>query len=343
MKNFGEAAAKIWEILDDTDQILIPLHLYPDGDSVSSALSFAHILGNLEKNVVVSSTDPISGFEFLPGFSDIQQKDFADFDFEEFDLILFLDSSYASDGVIFRHTRENVLIPDQLVKVLIDHHPHPHEYPSFSATIVDQDSAATAEILYNLFNNWKLEISADLATILLVGLLADTGIFRFSNTSKATFKIAGDLLDKSVDYDRVIFHFLKQISVQSLALWAVILDNVYVDEDVGVLLSTVSVEDFDSLGISQAEFNHARSNALGMFFQHVRGTEIGILLTETVPGQVRGSLRSRTGVDVSEIAKRLGGAGHTLAAGFSLEMDVESAQDKVLKIASGYLEEGTAQ
>jgi phosphoesterase RecJ-like protein len=56
-----------------------------------------------------------------------------------------------------------------------------------------------------------------------------------------------------------------------------------------------------------------------LFLPIVEGTDFGFSLRESDDGVIYGSLRSRTDVDVSVIAKALGGGGHKPAAAFRFD------------------------
>jgi phosphoesterase RecJ-like protein len=55
--------------------------------------------------------------------------------------------------------------------------------------------------------------------------------------------------------------------------------------------------------------------------------EVAVLLRESTDGLVRVSMRAKSAVDVGEIAVSLGGGGHRLAAGCTLDMPIEAAAD----------------
>ncbi len=337
MNDFKSCVDKIFKIIEASKRVLIPLHLNPDGDSVASSLAFAHVLKNLGKEVVISSTDPVPDFGFLHGVELVQKKDLADFDLGKFDLLLLLDPSCSPAGIFPRITRETIHLPKGLSVVLIDHHPHSEKYSKFSAVLIGEQAASTTELLYKIFDLKNINVDKDLATLLMVGLVTDNGFFRFPNTTASTFEVASRLMKRGVDYNDVIFNLLRQVPKEYMKLWSLILGNIEVANESRFLLSAISYDELQELGFPASLISPARGSALAMFFQQVKGTEFGVLLTEEEPGQVSGSLRSRTGFDVSKIARELGGGGHKLAAGFNLEMDIEKAKEKVLEVARHYI------
>jgi phosphoesterase RecJ-like protein len=62
----------------------------------------------------------------------------------------------------------------------------------------------------------------------------------------------------------------------------------------------------------------------------IRGVELAALLTESIDGKIRVSLRSRNRVNVSVMAERFGGGGHEKAAGFRMRGNLESVRDAIL-------------
>ena len=63
----------------------------------------------------------------------------------------------------------------------------------------------------------------------------------------------------------------------------------------------------------------------------VDGTQVALFLKEIPGGKVRGNLRSKCGLDISGIARRLGGGGHKAAAGATVDGTLKDAKALVLQ------------
>jgi len=120
----------------------------------------------------------------------------------------------------------------------------------------------------------------------------------------------------------------RSYGIKTLKYWSKVLENMRIDESGKFVWSKVSQEELKRLDIQPEDFEGAAS----LFCPVIKGTEFGIILDEC-GGFIKGSLRSRQGFDVAQIAGKLGGGGHNQAAGFTLKMPFGEAEEKVLKVA----------
>ncbi len=326
--SFEKIAGQIKEKIDKADKILLSLHRGPDGDSIGSCLAMKKYLENQGKKVKLISSSPVpQSFDYLP-LEEIDHFQFTDLDLTEFDLFIFLDS--ASWQMVNQDINEDTPRPGKEKVVNIDHHPTNKKFAG--TNLVISNSASTTEIVYDLFKYWQVEISQDIARFLLVGIVTDTGVFRFTNVKSETLKKAAELIDLGANLNVIAFNYLRRNKLDKLKFWGVVLDNLKVDEENGFAYSFVpysqAAEYFDD--------NYTReykSGAASVFMAGIEDTEFGVIMVEEKKGRLSGSIRSRREVDVSKIAADLGGGGHAAAAGFKLEMSFDQAVKKVLDLA----------
>jgi len=319
----AQSAEKIFKEIKKAKKILIPLHIDPDGDSVASSLAFAHVLRKTGKKVIIVSADKPPNFSFLPDFKLIKNKDPANLDLSQFNLVLFLDISEIS-----RITRYKVIkLPKKISTINIDHHTTNKRFARINK--VQPKASSTCEILHDLFRK-TIEIDKKLATLLYFGIFTDTGGFEF-NVSPKVFKIAAFLLEKGAPHNQFVLELFRKNDLTTLRHFGKILENLKVDKNYRFVWAIVPYKEIKKLKEESKKYLEAIS-----FLKTIEDTDFGFLLWESKKGKVRGGLRSRLqpeqgGFDVSKIAKVLGGGGHKAAAGFTLNMDLKTAERKVLK------------
>ena len=170
--------------------------------------------------------------------------------------------------------------------------------------------------MYGVFEDSK--ISTNTAIALYTGLIHDTGVFKHSNTSKYTMEVAGSLIDKKVNFSKIIDEsFYKKTFLQNQLLGMCLL-NARLELEGKVIISSIDKKTMDE--------NNAKPSDLDGIIDQLRvteGVEVAILLNETEKDVYKVSMRSNNDVNVSEIAVSFGGGGHIKAAGCSISGSVE--------------------
>lgn len=330
MKQYKESQ-QILEKIKESKNVLLSLHVSPDADSVGSNFAMVQALKQLAKKVLVISSDQLPGsMTFLPGAKEILVKDISKMNLGNFDLFITLDS--AAPEMITES--DNFVFPKGFSTVVIDHHVTNSNYGNIN--LVDDKAGATGEILYNLFIDWNIHITADIAQCLLAAISADTGSFRFANSSD-TFHIAGELLDYGASMQELNFNLYGRMSIQTARLWGEILSQIELREASGYKFVWTAVP---NEVIKNAGEGADASGLSTVFFSSIEGTDFGLLLVEDKVGEVRGSLRSRTGIDISHLAQLFGGGGHKAASGFKVKIEdsLEKTVNNVLERIEEYLE-----
>lgn len=205
----------------------------------------------------------------------------------------------------------------------IDHH---YDNTRFGAiNLIDGSASSTAEILLDVLEALGVDLTPDIAQSLYVALVTDTGRFQQRTTGANALRMAARLVDAGVDIQRVYHRVFETLPLRKLRLLGRVIDHLVLYEDARVAISHLGRADF-------AELDAAESDIEGLV-DHLRaiaGVEVAALIREppfaddgpAPPNRV--SLRSRGAIDVSEIARKVGGGGHKQAAGFSYGGDVAS-------------------
>lgn len=324
--NYKEST-KIKEEVEKAEKILVNAHRSPDPDSVGSALSTYLVLKQMGKDVKVICPDNApEEYSFLPSFERIEKIDFSNFDYKDFDLFVILDSS--SWTMV---TRDKGVKEFDMPTVVIDHHKSNTEFGDIN--IVDENVSSCAEVLYLVFKDWGVKITKDMATCLLTGILGDTGVFRYPSVTAQTMDVARSLMERGANKNEIIYHVFSSVDFDLVRFWGEVIRRMVKEGD--FVWSAIPHEVFKEY----AEPGLGKETAASTFAQIVEGTEFGLIIVEERPKTLAISFRSRSKVDVSVLAERLGGGGHKDAAGAKVEGEYEEALKKILKEAEKFAEE----
>ena len=323
-QKLSQIAPGILEVIKDSKKILLHLHPRPDGDSVGSALAMRGALLGLGKDVTVIKGDsPLPGYlSHLPGFEAILLKNIFEIDLSQFDLFIIQDSSALGHV----STLGEIKFPETLKTMVIDHHSSNLSYGNYN--LVDSSCPATCQLLADLFSEWHIEITHDMAICLLVGIFTDTGGFKYRGVTSHTFALAADLTAKAPDFSEVISVMENHNTKNKLVYEGLALSSITTHLKDTLALSTVSFEQLQAKGIPREEAKAEISNIL----KSVIGWQIGASLVEEAPNEVKISMRTRDGEkwDLSKVAAALGGGGHKSAAGVFLKVPLEEARTKLI-------------
>lgn len=319
---------KILEEVKKAKKILVNCHRGPDSDSVGSALAFSQVLRGMDKDVtVICPSDVPSDLKFMEGAEEIWRVNFTTFNFTDYDLFIILDSSNYSLVTGLKDSDK-----PSINSIVIDHHFSNEGFGDLN--LVDSDATSTSEILYRLFNGWKVKISKDTAESLLTGIIGDTGTFQYQNVGEETFKVAADLISKGADKDKIVFNLYRNIEFKELKMWGKFIESMMIEDS--FVWSAIPQSVYKDFG----EYAEAKADVANLFFPIVKGTEFGVVMVETSENILSVSFRSRTNFDVSRIAKEIGGGGHKTAAAARIEgVPFQEAVNSVLKAARKYAQE----
>jgi bifunctional oligoribonuclease and PAP phosphatase NrnA len=232
-----------------------------------------------------------------------------------YDLIVVVDSADLS--LLGSLYTENIDLFSEVPILNIDHHISNTRYGQL--TLIDPTAASATEVLYNWFSwnpEWKRNLSPDMATLLLTGLITDTRSFQNPNTTPRSLEVAAELLDLGARQQEIIQHVYKTKPLSTLRIWGRALNGIQVDPVGRIVWSLVSREDLQELDAKSKETH----GILDELLSTVPDADVYALFTEVEDGGFKASLRSSTAVDVNVAASRLfGGGGHARASGFKMK------------------------
>jgi phosphoesterase RecJ-like protein len=292
-------------------QVVIGTHLNPDGDALGSALAVSLYLDDLGiENEVLCHHPAPKNLRFLPGVERVRQ----DPKLDKYDLAIVLDLD-AVDR-LGRNTERFLETPRMIV---VDHHV-PHQAPG-DVRIVDVTAPATSLILTRLFLELNADITPQIATCLLTGIVTDTGSFRFRNTTPESLSLSALLIERGGDINQVSEEIFQRKTLSSTRLLGHMLDTMRLERDNRIALGVLTYEDFQ---VNAAEDEDTEGFVNEML--SIDSVEIAANLRQPTLGRVRCSIRSRERYDVALVAREFGGGGHKNAAGCTFDLGIEECE-----------------
>ncbi len=309
---------EINEKLENSENILMTLHKGPDGDSLGSCGVMKKYLEDKGKNVKLIGYDEpsedISDFDFI---DEIEfGKKLEDFDLNEFDVVLLLDSGVPSQA----KTKEEILEKGFVIN--IDHHRTNPYYGNLN--YVDSSKCSTCSILLDFFEELGIEIDEEIASRLLIGVYSDSGGFVNRNALGA-LEDAKRLSEKGARYLEIV-EKLNSVSLRMKRYNAYLINNLETKGNIGwTSLPENKVKEFD-LNLSEVRQGIRE-------LRNIKELEVVFTISEVEEGMKISFRTTRDDINVSVVAGELGGGGHKGAASATLkEVNMEEAKDKVLEV-----------
>jgi phosphoesterase RecJ-like protein len=325
----------IKSLLSDPKNIVIVPHKNPDGDAMGSSLGLYNYLKKDHHNVVVIAPNDYPDFlKWLPGDDSVlkfesQQKESKAL-IDQADVLFTLDFNAlhrAGDQMA------EALETSDAIKLMIDHHQQPDDYATY--TYSDVSMSSTSEMVYNFIEMLgdKDKIDVHIATCLYVGIMTDTGSFRFPATTSRTHEIIGNLIDKGADNSQIHNNIYDTNSYSRLQLLGRAMTNLKVIPELRTAYITLSQAELD-------EFNFRKGDTEGFvnYALSLKGIIFAAIFIESQQDQIiKISLRSKGDFSVNEFSRsHFNGGGHINAAGGRSEDDMKTTIDKFISILPQY-------
>ena len=302
-----EAAARLRQM----NNVLLLTHVRPDGDTIGSAAALCQALRDMGKTAYLL---------YNPEITDTYAP--------------YAEPYWASEGFVPEHiVSADIaalnLLPDNAaayasrVELTIDHHGSQEFFAA--ETCLDADAAACGEIIYCVIRELTA-ITPAIALLLYVAISTDTGCFVYANTTADTHRIAAELLETGIDVGPVNKVLFRTKSKTRLAMEARMVADMELYDGDRVVVMSIPLSLRQELHATEADIEELSSLAA-----LVEGTDCGITLRELKPGRVKLSLRTGPRVDACAVCQRLGGGGHTAAAGATVDGTLEDAKALILK------------
>ena len=309
--------------IEKADTIVLLGHMRPDGDCVGSCLGvYNYVIDNYpEKDIDIYLDDFKPEFMFLRGADKImhEKKD------KSYDLCISLDS-----GDLDRHGEFVTYFHTAKRTMCVDHHISNEGFGD--VCFLKTECSATAEALYTLFESDK--IGQECAESLYLGLVHDTGVFKFSNTTRQTMEVAGILIEKGARSQLVIDGTFYKKTFKQNKMLAKALEAAFLMFDGRVIVSCLTKDVFD-----ENDATNIDTEGVVDALRITDGVEVALWMYEyPKAGTFKCSLRASENVNVNLIACAFGGGGHIRAAGCEIEGDKDTIILKVTELIKEQLD-----
>lgn len=325
---------KAVDLINKSKNILITTHTKPDGDACGCVTAMCEALADLGKKVTPVLLSPVpQWYKFLftekPAVldEDIKSDELTAGRFGQFDLILIVDTNSRSQLPKFSdYLKQN----DKPVMVL-DHHETSDNLGDME--LIDRDAAATGMIVLDLLKHAGWPVTEKIAESLFVAVATDTGWFRFSNTNSRVYRVCAELIEAGVKPTQIYDHLYLNFSYPRFRLMAGMLDKLELLLDGRLAVMQITRQDFVQTGAAYSDTENLINES-----HRIDSVRASALFIELKDGRIRCSMRSKGSLDVSKIAAKFGGGGHTMAAGTFLPGPMENAKKLILDEVSKRLD-----
>jgi bifunctional oligoribonuclease and PAP phosphatase NrnA len=321
----------IQKLLESPKKITIVSHRNPDGDAMGSSLALLHFLKQLHHDVTFISPNEFPDFlAWLPGTKDVVifEREFekASKILIKSDLIFTLDfNALHRTGDAMQKTLETLEVP----MVMIDHHQTPDDYPIF--TFSDTNYGSTCEMIYDFINalGFNNLINIEVATCIYVGIVTDSGSFRFPKTTATTHRCVADLIEKGINNSEIHNFLFDNANYNRLQLLGRALQNLVVLPEYQTSYISLSQEELNT-------FKHEKGDTEGIvnYGLTIKGIDFtAIFIENKEEGIVKISFRSQGSFDVNQFARNhFNGGGHINAAGGKSFLSLEETIQQFISI-----------
>lgn len=327
--NLVGVTARDWDravaLLDGATEICLACHVSPDGDALGSMLALAHALRAQGRRCVASFGDePFAVpriLRFLPGLDLLREP--ADFPPAPDVMVTFDVGSVERLGRLSAPARRARHL------IVIDHHASNTGFGTLN--LVDPGAAATAVLVAELIRRLGVPLDRDIALGLYVGLVTDTGSFKFASTTPAVHELAARLLSTGIRPDVVARELWDRAPFGYLKVLAAAAGRARLEADevggLGLVWTAVTRADRAPYGLP-----YDVAEAIIDVVRRTDEAEVAIVFKEDDTGTWQVSARSKGRVDISRACIALGGGGHPAAAGFTAPAPVDETMCRLREL-----------
>jgi len=324
----------IKQLLETPKRIVIVPHKNPDGDAIGSTLGLYHYLKPKGHDVIVIAPNDYPDFlKWLPGEDTIIQHESevikSNKIIENAELIFTLDFN----ALHRTGDMEPALEKAKAIKILIDHHQQPEDYAKYIYS--DVSMCSTSEMVYHfleMLDDVKA-INKDIATSLYVGIMTDTGSFRFNSTTSTTHRVVADLIDKGANNSQIHSNVYDTNTYGRIQLLGCALNNLKVIPEYKTAYISLSQNELN-------QFNFKKGDTEGVVNYGLSIDNVvfaAIFIEHKKEGIVKISLRSSGDFDVNAFARNhFNGGGHLNAAGGRSNLSLKETIEKFISILPNY-------
>lgn len=307
---------KIIEVLRRSQKVLVTMHVHPDPDALGAAIAMTLYLKSCGKDVRLYNEDGCPKWlEFMPRAALCRKITGR----EKFlpDTAVILDC-----GDLERIGKARAFIGEKTRVINIDHHVTNNRFASLN--FVKDRYSSTSEILYGFLKRAGCVLTKDIAVLLYLGILTDTGSFAFDSTTSHTHAIIADLLKFNVPVAELYRKVYETMPREDLKAFLLTMSRLELVGDARIACLTMTKKE---VSLFSDGFD-VRDKIFG-FLRAVKGLDVIVVITESDHGRVRINFRSRGAVDVARLAGKFNGGGHKNASGCYVDGTLTQAKARI--------------
>jgi len=310
--DWAEASA----LLANAQRVLVLTHIGPDGDAIGSLCGLASALRGMGKQVTMAVDEGVPpDLRFIPGAGEVH----AALDKVDVDLCIAVDCGDV------RRMGEVGRVAQLTGRPLINLDHHPTNTFFGDTNLVDPSTVAAAEGVLNWLDYMQVELDETTAFCLLTGMVTDTLCFRTDNVTPRTLAKAQRLMELGAPLSEIVQRTVNRKTYAGLRLWQAAIPGVQLEEH--VIWATITREMFEQSG-----FEGTDDDGLVSMLVQVEEAYISAVFREKPDGKVEIGFRAVPGFDTSAVAVLLGGGGHRLASGATVDEPLETLVPRVVAL-----------
>ena len=325
---------KIKILLASPKNIVIVPHKNPDGDAMGSTVGLYHYLKQYNHNATVISPNDYPNFlKWIPGNNQVLIHDYQTETcnnlIEKADIVFTLDFN----ALHRTGNMETVLEKSKAIKILIDHHQSPDNYAQYIYSDVSMSS--TCQMVYQfiqMLGDTHL-IDSNIASCLYLGIMTDTGSFRFPCTTSNTHIIVADLIEKGANSAYIHNQVYDTNSYERLQLLGCALNNLKVIPELRTAYITLTQDELNKYNFKKGDTEGVVN--YGLSLENI--VFAVIFIEDKQEGIIKISLRSKGNFSVNDFSRaHFNGGGHINAAGGRSDVSLNDTINKFIAILPDY-------
>lgn len=319
-QEYDKQVEVICQKLKEAKTLFCIAHPFADGDALGSQLALYHFCKTTGKKCICLNFEDLADqISWLDGSENCTSKLP---DGEMFDLAFLMETTEAKrmgDRVEFFKKAK--------VTVHLDHHVGVAGLGKIN--LIDDKASSTCEILYNVLEKMDAPLSKECRDALYVGIMTDTGNFRYNNSTPRSHEIVAKLIENGLDVDEIYKRVYENTSYHRVVIHGTAMGRAQKYCDGKLIASWLEQEDFSRSGATEVDADGCIRN-----LSCINGNEVALLFKEVEPNITKVSFRSTGNVDVRQISMSFGGGGHKLAAGAQISAPLKEAMASVIDVTS---------
>lgn len=301
--------------LNKAQSVAIFCHARPDGDALGAGLALMSAFRAKGKYAVMCCEDlPPEKFLFLPAAAEVVQTLPQDCVYDAF---ICVDCADAARMGIFADTFTNF----QKTTINIDHHISNKGYAKYNYVV---ECPATCELLTEILLATDYQITREVADLLMLGLITDSGNFTHNDVSEKTYRTAAVLRSRGADASIINYNMYSRQPKERAVLYGRVMNGIRFALEDKLTFIVTTLDDLKDTGADKSV-----TEGFVDFPLTIDGVEVSVSMMEVKKRQYKISLRSKGKVNVNAVASAFGGGGHILASGCMIAGELEEVMEKV--------------